>query len=132
MKLWRLAHYNVETTKPSETIRFYTDCLGLENAPHKRPSFATAGTWMFLGDQPVVHINYVESVRSDNTGPINHVAFEGQGYAAFCRRFKDLGVQFEVLESPDIDMAQIFVIDPNGVRVEITIRGEGVGRSSNS
>jgi catechol 2,3-dioxygenase-like lactoylglutathione lyase family enzyme len=128
MKLNKLEHYNIETVKPDETVTFYTKALGLVNAPEKRPNVGRPGTWIFVGDVPAIHVNFNDVDKSGKTGAIDHVAFDGNDYAGFCRHLTELGISFETVESPAIDLAQIYVIDPNGIRIEINIRGEEIGR----
>lgn len=41
-----------------------------------------------------------------------------------CARLAELGAAHEVVESPQFDLKQIYLFDPNGVRIEINIRGE--------
>jgi catechol 2,3-dioxygenase-like lactoylglutathione lyase family enzyme len=127
MKLSKLEHYNIETVKPEQTVRFYTEVLGLENAPHRRPDVGQPGTWIYVGDVAAIHINFVEVDQSGKTGAIDHVAFEGHDYLAFCQHLRNLGIEFETVESPTLNLAQIYVIDPNGIRIEINIRGEKIG-----
>lgn len=124
MTLTRLDHYNIETVLPEETVSFYTDVLGLTNAPERRPAVPQPGTWLLVGDHPAVHVNFVEIDRAGVTGSIDHVAFEGSGYDEMRARLDDHGIDHEAVESPQFDLKQIFVFDPNGVRIEINIRGE--------
>ncbi|MHC8299059.1 VOC family protein [Pseudomonas sp. ZS1P83] len=126
MKLSKLEHYNIETVKPEQTVKFYTEVLGLENAPHRRPDVSRPGTWIYVGDTAAIHINFVEIDQSGKTGAIDHVAFEGHDYLAFCKHLRKLGTEFETVVSPTLNLAQIYVIDPNGIRIEINIRGEKV------
>ena len=124
MALSRLDHYNIETVLPDETVAFYTDVLGLTNAPERRPAVSQPGTWLLVGDHPAVHVNFVDHDRAGVTGSIDHVAFVGSGYDEMRARLDQLGVAHEVVESPQFDLKQIYVFDPNGVRIEINIRGE--------
>lgn len=126
MRLKKLEHYNIETAKPDETVRFYCDVLGLENAPHRRPSVGRPGTWIYVGEVPAIHVNFVDIDQAGKTGGIHHVAFEGEDYRGFCQRLRDKNVRFETVESPQFNLAQIYVIDPNGIRIEINIRGEDI------
>ena len=124
MTLSRLDHYNIETVLPEETVAFYTEVLGLTNAPERRPAVPQPGTWLLVGDHPAVHVNFVDRDRAGVTGSIDHVAFEGSGYDDMRARLDELGVAHEVVESPQFNLKQIYVFDPNGVRIEINIRGE--------
>ncbi|MEP7046336.1 MAG: VOC family protein [Ilumatobacteraceae bacterium] len=127
MTLSRLDHYNIETVLPDETVTFYTDVLGLVNAPERRPVGPVPGTWILVGDHPAVHVNFVERDRAGVTGSIDHVAFEGSGFEAMCAHLDELAVTYEVVETPQYDLKQIYVVDPNGIRIEINIRGEFAG-----
>jgi catechol 2,3-dioxygenase-like lactoylglutathione lyase family enzyme len=128
MQLKKLEHYNIETVKPEETVHFYTQVLGLENAPQRRPDVGRPGTWILVGDQAAIHVNFVVIDQAGKTGAIDHIAFEGEDYRGFCRHLREIGVPFQTVESPQLDLAQIYVRDPNDIRIEINIRGEGVGR----
>ena len=79
---------------------------------------------MLVGDHPAVHVNFVDRDRAGVTGSIDHVAFEGSGYDAMCARLDERGVAHEVVESPQFNLKQIYLFDPNGIRIEINIRGE--------
>ena len=128
MRLKKLEHYNIETVKPEETARFYTQVPGLENAPHKRPNVGRPGTWVLVDGQAAIHVNFGAINQAGKTGAIDHVAFEGEDYLGYCRHLRALGVVFETVESPQLDLAQIYVVDPNDIRIGINIRGEGIGR----
>ena len=124
MALQRLDHYNIETVLPEETIAFYTEALGLTNAPERRPPVDQPGTWILVGDHPAIHVNFVDADRAGPTGSIDHIAFEGSGYDETRSRLAAAGSSYEVVESPQFALKQIFVVDPNGVKIEINIRNE--------
>ena len=124
MTLHRLDHYNIETVLPEETVAFYTEVLGLTNAPERRPPVGQPGTWILVGDHPAIHVNFVGEDRSGPTGSIDHIAFQGSGYEEMRSRLAESGASYEVVESPQFDLKQIFVMDPNGVKIEINIRNE--------
>ena len=124
MTLHRLDHYNIETVLPEETVAFYTEVLGLTNAPERRPAVDQPGTWLLVGDHPAIHVNFVEKDRSGITGSIDHVAFEGSGFEEMRSHLTSKGATFDVVESPQFNLKQIFVMDPNGVKIEINIRNE--------
>ncbi len=124
MTLKGLDHYNIETVRPDETVAFYCDALGCVNAPENRPDFGIPGTWLMVGEQASIHINFVDDDRAAPTGAIDHVAFEASGYLEMCERLDAHGVGYETVESPQFDLMQIYVVDPNRIRVEMNIRGE--------
>lgn len=126
MSISGLDHINIDTCLPDETVAFYTDVLGLENRAQDRPNFDFPGAWLFAGDRAVVHLNFIEDGRKlpSTTGAFNHVAFEGRDFDAMCSLLDAKGLPYRSAARPEIDLKQIFVDDPNGVRVEINIRGE--------
>lgn len=122
--LKRLDHYNIETVRADETVAFYCDALGCVNAPERRPAVPVPGTWLLVDDHPAIHVNFVDEDLAAPTGAVDHVAFEGSGYLEMCERLDKLDVDYETVESPQFDLLQIYVVDPNQIRVEINIRGE--------
>ena len=124
MPLKRLDHYNIETVRPDETVAFYCDVLGCVNAPERRPAVPAPGTWLLVDDHPAIHVNFIDEDLAARTGAIDHVAFEASGYLETCERLDTLGVDYETVESPQFDLMQIYVVDPNLIRVEINLRGE--------
>jgi catechol 2,3-dioxygenase-like lactoylglutathione lyase family enzyme len=124
MQVRRLDHYNIDTAKPEETVAFYQDVLGAVNDPSRRPDFGFPGAWLFLDDHPVIHLNFIDDDRAGPTGAFNHVAFEAEGYLDLCGRLDELGVKYGTNELASSDLLQIFVKDPNNVRLELNFRGE--------
>ena len=123
MGITGLDHINIDTAKPDETVAFYEDILGLENRPDLRPDFGFPGAWLFCGDTAVVHLNFIDADdRFEHRSAFNHIAFEGHDYDAMCALLDDRGMQYRTSQRPEISLSQIFVDDPNGVRVEINIR----------
>lgn len=119
-----LDHINIDTSCPDDTIAFYTDVLGLENRPQDRPDFGFPGAWLFLGDRAVVHLNFIDDDgRAANRSAFNHIAFEGSDYDATVAMLEQRGLKYRSAERPEIALKQLFVKDPNGVAVEINIRG---------
>lgn len=124
MGITGLDHINIDTAKPDATVAFYEDVLGLENRPDQRPDFGFPGAWLFLGEHPVVHLNFIDDDgRSANRSSFNHIAFEGSDFDGMCALLDDRGLRYRTSERPEIGLSQIFVDDPNGVRVEVNIRG---------
>lgn len=120
----RLDHYNIETVKPKETIDFYTGVLGFDDLAAARPDVGRPGTWIGINGHPAIHVNFVDEDRAGPTGAIDHVAFEGTGYLAMRSRLDRYSVEYSSVESRNIDLCQLYVYDPNGIQIEINIRGE--------
>lgn len=128
MPLDRLDHFFVYASDLERSRSFYADVLDLETGP--RPAFNFPGYWFYLEHRPVVHLGdsgfeggYVadgeERIISGPTGPVDHIAFRGNGIDDFIARFERLGVDFQRREVPDFKLSQLFVKDPEGVTIEL-------------
>mgnify|MGYP003346676777 CR=1 FL=1 len=132
MPLAKLDHYSVRTTRLAETERFYTEVLGLQLGP--RPPFKFPGAWLYNGAQAVVHVVGIDRndpqglidylgekglQDADETGSIDHIAFVAQDFAGTKAHFQSLGCPFRERMVPAMNLAQLFVDDPNGVTIEL-------------
>ncbi len=124
MNVTNFDHYNIETVKPEETVWFYSEVLGLENAPHKRPNMGGPGTWFLIAGHPAIHVNFVEQDRAGKTGAIDHIGFEASGYKEYEAHFTKHRIMYEKVETPEINLCQLYVLDPNKIKIEMNIRGE--------
>ena len=71
-------HVNIRTTDVERAREFYVRALGLRVGD--RPPFASVGYWLYLGDQPVVHLVQLRGRRHARAGireRLDHVAFHG-------------------------------------------------------
>jgi catechol 2,3-dioxygenase-like lactoylglutathione lyase family enzyme len=136
MPLTHIEHYLVLTDDLDGTRDFY--CNGLGMRVGARPPLAFPGYWLYVGDVPCIHIAEWESyraystetgigmsTRSPGTGPVDHIAFNGSDSQAIKSALTAHGVRFAVNEIPSIRLTQLFVHDPNGVKVEINVRDTG-------
>lgn len=113
-----LDHVNIVTADLAATVRFYCDLLGLEEGP--RPAFASPGAWLYLDGRPVLHLVLRQDAAPDpSTGAIDHLAFRCEDFDGLYRRLDRAGVPYETREAPGGEIRQIFLRDPNGVKVEL-------------
>ncbi len=117
MELKRLDHVNVRTDKVDEMIRWYETFLGLKNG--WRPNFSIPGAWMYLGDQPVVHLVHVDAACPSIEPKIEHFAFAATGYAAFTAKLNAAGLACDVVHIPDAGILQVNVEDCDGNHLHI-------------
>jgi catechol 2,3-dioxygenase-like lactoylglutathione lyase family enzyme len=133
MPLTQLEHYLVLTDNLEKTRDFYALALGMRVGP--RPPLPFPGYWLYVGDIPCIHIAewvtyraYSDSVgigvstRAPGTGPVDHIAFNGVGCEDIKSALTACGVAFAVNDIPAIRLTQLFLHDPNGVKVEINVR----------
>jgi len=108
-----LNHVNVRTHRLAEMIAFYRDVLGMRQGP--RPGFSFGGAWMYVAEQPVVHLVSVDvaPVPGDSLR-LQHFAFAAQDKAGFLAHLEALAVPYRVGRLEDFKITQINVQDPDG------------------
>jgi catechol 2,3-dioxygenase-like lactoylglutathione lyase family enzyme len=121
----RLHHVLVVTDDLEATRAFYCDVLGFEEVAD-RPPLQFEGFWLSLGGEACVHVadraSYDDALAAlglDRVeGPVDHVAFRREGYEELAARLAAAGVEAVPNEVPGL-MRQLYVTDPNGVRLEL-------------
>jgi len=124
MKLNCLDHFNISTSCPEATVTFYCEILGMEDGARLRPPSQSPGTWLLLNNHPALHINFVNESPGDATGAIDHLAFDATGVARFEQRLIEHGIHYNKVERPAVGLIQLFLRDPNGIKLELNFRGE--------
>ncbi|MFN3232057.1 MAG: VOC family protein [Alphaproteobacteria bacterium] len=122
MTIQQLDHVNINTRDLDACIKFYSDILGFENGP--RPDFGFPGAWMYCGEQAVIHIMAMPDAPTGPTGPLDHVAFKCSGFDAMKERLEKSSLKYGANEVPDFNIKQLFVHDPDGVKIELNFVGE--------
>lgn len=112
-----LDHVNIVTPRLAETRDFFVQVLGLVEG--FRPDLGFDGHWLYAGDKAVIHLQSLDGLggRRGASGPLDHVAFQVADFAAAKARLQAAGVDFREVLSPP--RGQLFLNDPNGVRVEL-------------
>jgi catechol 2,3-dioxygenase-like lactoylglutathione lyase family enzyme len=112
---------------------FYCEVLGLREG--ERPPLEFPGHWLYLGGVPCVHLaeraayaahaetlGLTASPAGPRTGAVDHIAFNASGYEEIAARLQSHGVEAVENVVPAAGLRQLFVLDPNGVRVEINVK----------
>jgi catechol 2,3-dioxygenase-like lactoylglutathione lyase family enzyme len=133
MPLTQLEHYLVLTHDLVRTRDFYRDALGLREGA--RPPLGFPGHWLYAGDVPCIHIaewntyrahsdaaGISVSIPAPGTGPLDHVAFNAVDVGEVKARLSAHGITYSVNDVPAAGLTQLFLNDPNGVKVEINVR----------
>jgi catechol 2,3-dioxygenase-like lactoylglutathione lyase family enzyme len=136
MPLTQLEHYLVLTDNLQQTRDFYSLALGLRLGP--RPDLGFPGYWLYAGDVPCIHIAEWISYRAHSdiagipvtdraagTGPLDHIAFNAVDCEAVKAKLTAGGVKFAENKVPGARLTQLFLKDPNGVKIEINVRTVG-------
>jgi catechol 2,3-dioxygenase-like lactoylglutathione lyase family enzyme len=142
MPLTALDHLLVLSEDVEATRDFYSEMLGLRVG--ERPPLEFPGYWLYAGEEPCLHIAeraaYVAHAETiglaagavpEGGGAIDHVAFSADDYEEIAARLQAAGVDVVENVVPGAGLRQLFVDDPNGVRIEINVgateRSEGKG-----
>jgi catechol 2,3-dioxygenase-like lactoylglutathione lyase family enzyme len=143
MAVQHLEHFLIQTADIAATRDWYVNVLGFREGPH--PDFKFPVCWLYLGDTDVIHITEGGKDVSSNrmkylgqhsdalqgTGVIDHVAFRSSGLKDMIEHLHSLGVPFNKRQVDDQGLFQLFLFDPNGVKVELNFaNAEAVGISA--
>jgi catechol 2,3-dioxygenase-like lactoylglutathione lyase family enzyme len=132
-------HFLVFTDDMDGTVKWYGDVLGMKPGP--MPDFQVPVTWLYLGDQPLLHVvqweddrgvdeAYVGKVNREvvsGGGRIDHIAFDATGLTDVLARLDSLGIDY-IERRVDINSRyQLFFHDPNGIKVELDFSADEAG-----
>ena len=119
MPIDRFQHINIRTPDIDRARDFYIRALGLRVGD--RPPFASAGYWLYLEDQPVVHLVQIgpDESREPGSGRLDHVAFSGVDLDATRQSLHAAGIPFREAVVPRDEIVQIFIHDPDGLTIEL-------------
>jgi len=133
MPLTQMEHYLVLTEDIEATRDFYCQALGMRVGP--RPPLEFPGYWLYVGETPCLHIAEWEtytahaqrqripvSTRAPGTGAFDHIAFNADNFQEVLDRLRASGVSAGENWVPGAGLRQLFLTDPNGVKIEINIR----------
>jgi catechol 2,3-dioxygenase-like lactoylglutathione lyase family enzyme len=141
MPLHHLQHFLIQTEDLEKTKDWFVDVLGMRVGPH--PDFKFPVYWLYLGDTDVLHLTvggtkasesrlkYLgqESTATSGSGVVDHVAFRATGLLEMIDQLKKKGVAFKERRVNDQGLYQLFVTDPNGVKIELNFEAaEAKGR----
>lgn len=128
MALERIDHFTIEPADLEATKDFYVQVLGLEVG--ERPPLDFPGYWLYTGGRAVVHLLGTRQpregivvrpagVKMEGTGRLDHIAFAASELPVVRRRLERNNVRFREQVLPRLGATQIFVVDPDGVGVEL-------------
>jgi len=123
-----LDHLLVLTDDIDATRDFWCAALGLDVGD--RPPLEFPGYWLYGAEGPCVHVaeRAAYEAHSDSIGipaselPVDHVAFGAEGYDEVVARLRIRGIEAAANEVPGAGLRQLFIQDPNGVKVEINVK----------
>ena len=111
-------HFTIVAEDERKTLDFYVGLLGLTVGP--RPDLGFPGAWLYAGGtQAVLHMYFGRTLPATRTGVIDHMAFSATGLRAVKARLDEAGVKYELRQQVGAGTWQLFVLDPNGAKVEL-------------
>ena len=131
MPLSHLEHFLIQTADIEATRDWYVNVLGFREGPH--PDFKFPVVWLYLGEQDVVHLTQGGKNVSENrkaylgqqsealhgSGLVDHMAFRCTGLHDMMAHLQKNKVEFRKRMVSDQGLFQLFLLDPNGVKIEL-------------
>ena len=125
MQVNGLNHINIVTADLARTVEFYESVLGMSAAtmPAVVPGFE--GRWISDSQgQPIIHVQAYNPDRHETrpggaNGTIDHIALTCADFEGTKRRCEELGVDYRVNDRQFGDLRQVFITDPNEIRLEL-------------
>ena len=138
MPLTHLEHFLIQTADLAGTRDWYVGVLGMRVGPS--PDFKFPVCWMYIGDKDVLHLTEGGANTSENrkkflgqqsqatrgSGVVDHVAFRCTGLPEMMEHLTRLGVPFTRRMVNDQGLYQLFLMDPNDVKVELNFANSEV------
>ena len=130
MPLLHLEHFLIQPADLDETAAWWCDILGLKEGPH--PDFGFPVKWLYIEATDVVHMtpggSEVSEARKSTlgqqseetygSGVVDHVAFRCSGLREMLEHLHEKSVDVRQRQV-DNQLYQLFLIDPNGLKVEL-------------
>ena len=131
MPLHHLEHFLIQTADLEGTRDWYVNVLGMRVGPN--PDFKFPVVWLYIGDTDVLHLTAGGANVSENrkaylgqqseatygSGVLDHVAFRCSGLRDMMANLQKHGVKFHKRMVNDQGLFQLFMLDPNGLKVEL-------------
>ena len=131
MPLSQIDHFLIQTADLEGTKDWYCDVLGMTVGYN--PDFKMPVYWLYLGEKDVLHLTVGGDNPSENrlkylgqqstdtfgSGVVDHVAFRCTGLREMMDHLESRGVEYTKRQVNDQGLFQLFLIDPNGVKVEL-------------
>lgn len=131
MPLSHIEHFLIQTADMDATRDWYVRVLGMRVGPN--PDFKFPVCWLYLGHTDVVHITAGGKDVSENrkrylgqqsedvrgSGAVDHIAFRCTGLRETLEHLQHEAVDFKQRQVSDQGLYQLFMLDPNGIKIEL-------------
>lgn len=116
----RLDHVNIHVVDGPRIVRFLETVLDAREGA--RPPFDFPGHWVYVGDEPAIHLTVIDRSGDLPPGIVNHVAFGVYDFEEARVRVESAGYPYRLSGIPGTGIGQFFVEGPEGILVEIQYR----------
>jgi catechol 2,3-dioxygenase-like lactoylglutathione lyase family enzyme len=132
MPISHLEHFLVASDDIDATRDWYARVLGMKPGPH--PDFGFPVHWMYVDDIDIVHIGpsarqageiqkkyhgRTSQKAEEGTGALDHIAFRASGLRQMLEHLKREKVAFSQRRANGQALFQLFLYDPNGIKIEL-------------
>jgi len=127
MRVTRLDHVNIQTAQFEQSLRFYSEAIGLE--PGAVPAVlatpqgeAVRAAWLYdASGFPIVHLirRALPADASPTPASFDHLALACEDMEGYAARLERLGIAFERVSYPQYGIFQLVVHDPDGIKIEL-------------
>ena len=115
--LLQLDHVNVYTHDLAALSAWYQNILGMRAG--ERPPFKATGIWLYVEDQPCVHMTQVKERRQNNQPGIEHFAFSATNIGEFLDRLDTHHIRYRTAIVPKLGTIQVNFHDPDGNHIHV-------------
>jgi catechol 2,3-dioxygenase-like lactoylglutathione lyase family enzyme len=137
MRVSHIEHFLVAADDIDATRDWYARVLGMQSGAH--PDFGFPVHWMYVNGVDVVHIGpsakqageiqrrylgRTSQQSKEGTGAIDHIAFRATGLRAMLEHLKREKVAFSQRRANGQALFQLFLYDPNGIKIELNYAAE--------
>ena len=131
MPLHNIDHYLIQTADLEGTKDWYCDVLGMTVG--YAPDFKMPVYWLYLGEKDILHLTVGGANVSENrlkylgqqstdthgSGVVDHIGFRCSGLPEMMADLDAKGIDYTRRQVNDQGLFQLFLLDPNGVKVEL-------------
>lgn len=123
MSVLGLDHVTIRVSDLARSRRFYAQALGLSDGA--RPPFDFPGAWLYAAGVARVHLVAGRPIAGPETGAFDHIAFQARDLPDTLARLARLGIAVTQRQVPGRGLHQVFLHDPDGIRIELTFAVDG-------
>lgn len=120
-------HFNIDVSADLllETKAFYENIFDMQSG--FRPQLSRKGFWMYFEEKPILHIfQRADSLPDNSQSYLDHIAFQLPNIESFKARLAEYNVPFRSITNEEINIIQLFILDPANVKIECIFKLESV------